>query len=63
MLLSFYRHVFPWQDEIGEEVKKHEEEIQLFHETYDNIVAEDKVSQLKKKNTNIIQVAKKLCTT
>lgn len=38
-------------------MKKHEEEIQLFHETYDNIVAEDKVSQLKK-NTNIIQVVK-----
>ncbi|XP_041802985.1 cilia- and flagella-associated protein 43 [Chelmon rostratus] len=31
------------KDEIGEEVKRHEEEVQLFHETYDSIVAEDKV--------------------
>ncbi|KAA8583707.1 hypothetical protein FQN60_014915 [Etheostoma spectabile] len=32
-----------YKDEIGEEVKRHEEEIELFHETYDSIVAEDKV--------------------
>ncbi|XP_028458704.1 cilia- and flagella-associated protein 43 isoform X2 [Perca flavescens] len=32
-----------YKDEIGEEVKRHEEEVELFHETYDSIVAEDKV--------------------
>nr|XP_046257140.1 cilia- and flagella-associated protein 43 isoform X2 [Scatophagus argus] len=31
------------KDDIGEEVKRHEEELELFHETYDRIVAEDKV--------------------
>ncbi|XP_040905777.1 cilia- and flagella-associated protein 43 [Toxotes jaculatrix] len=32
-----------YKDEIGEEMKRHEEEVELFHETYDSIVAEDKV--------------------
>ncbi|KAI3363278.1 hypothetical protein L3Q82_011908 [Scortum barcoo] len=32
-----------YKDEIGVEVKRHEEEVELFHETYDSIVAEDKV--------------------
>ncbi|XP_071336498.1 cilia- and flagella-associated protein 43 isoform X2 [Trachinotus anak] len=32
-----------YKDEIGEEVKRHEEEVELFHETYDSIIAEDKV--------------------
>ncbi|XP_018552334.1 LOW QUALITY PROTEIN: cilia- and flagella-associated protein 43 [Lates calcarifer] len=31
-----------YKDEIGEEVKRHEEEVELFHETYDSVVAEDK---------------------
>uniref|UniRef100_UPI0037E722FD cilia- and flagella-associated protein 43 n=1 Tax=Semicossyphus pulcher TaxID=241346 RepID=UPI0037E722FD len=32
-----------YKDEIGEKVKRHEEEVELFHDTYNNIVAEDKV--------------------
>ncbi|KAM7408596.1 hypothetical protein PAMA_002353 [Pampus argenteus] len=32
-----------YKDEIEEEVKKHEREVDLFHETYDSILAEDKV--------------------
>ncbi|XP_039994475.1 cilia- and flagella-associated protein 43 [Xiphias gladius] len=32
-----------YKDEIGEEVKRHEEEVELFRETYDSILAEDKV--------------------
>lgn len=32
------------QNECLEEVKKHEEEVRVFHETYDTIVAQDKVS-------------------
>ncbi|XP_023282389.1 cilia- and flagella-associated protein 43 [Seriola lalandi dorsalis] len=32
-----------YEDETGEEVKRHEEEVELFHETYDSIIAEDKV--------------------
>ncbi|KAM7385486.1 hypothetical protein PAMP_001568 [Pampus punctatissimus] len=32
-----------YKDEIEEEVKKHEREVELFHETYDSILAEDKV--------------------
>lgn len=43
---------------MGEEVKKHEEEIELFHETYDSIVAEDKVSQLKKNKKTLIMFGK-----
>ncbi|XP_054455755.1 cilia- and flagella-associated protein 43 [Anoplopoma fimbria] len=31
------------KEEIREEVKKHEEELELFHESYESIVAEDKV--------------------
>lgn len=44
VLLLFYQHVFLLQDEIEEEVKKYEREVELFHETYDSILAEDKVS-------------------
>lgn len=32
------------QNECLEEVKKHQEEVRVFHETYDTIVAQDKVS-------------------
>nr|XP_020456113.1 cilia- and flagella-associated protein 43 [Monopterus albus] len=32
-----------YKDEIGEEVKRHEEELELSHKNYDSIVAEDKV--------------------
>ncbi|XP_037639094.1 cilia- and flagella-associated protein 43 isoform X1 [Sebastes umbrosus] len=32
-----------YKNEIGEEVKRREEEVELFHEAYDSIVAEDKV--------------------
>ncbi|XP_047459238.1 cilia- and flagella-associated protein 43 [Mugil cephalus] len=32
-----------YKDEITEEVKKHAEEVELFHEAYDTLVAEDKV--------------------
>ncbi|XP_042289784.1 cilia- and flagella-associated protein 43 isoform X1 [Thunnus maccoyii] len=32
-----------FKDEIEEEVKKHEKEVELFHETYDSVLAEDKV--------------------
>lgn len=39
---------FLWQEESCEDVKRHEEEVKLFHETYDRIVAEDRVSQLVK---------------
>lgn len=40
-----YQHVLFWQDEIGEQLKKHEEEVELFHESYNTVVAEDKVRQ------------------
>lgn len=32
------------QEETEEEVKRFKEEIEQFHETYDSLVAEDKVS-------------------
>ncbi|XP_045926905.1 cilia- and flagella-associated protein 43 isoform X2 [Micropterus dolomieu] len=32
-----------YKDKVGEELKIHEEEVELFHETYESIVAEDKV--------------------
>ncbi|XP_053188578.1 cilia- and flagella-associated protein 43-like [Scomber japonicus] len=32
-----------YKDELEEEVKKHEREVELFHETYDSLLAEDKV--------------------
>ncbi|KAK5854131.1 hypothetical protein PBY51_015227 [Eleginops maclovinus] len=32
-----------YKDELVEEVKRHEEQVELFHETYESIVAEDKV--------------------
>ncbi|XP_049456039.1 cilia- and flagella-associated protein 43 isoform X1 [Epinephelus fuscoguttatus] len=32
-----------YKDEIAEEVKRHEEEVELFQEAYDSLVAEDKV--------------------
>ncbi|XP_074532554.1 cilia- and flagella-associated protein 43 isoform X2 [Halichoeres trimaculatus] len=32
-----------YKDEIDEQLKKHEEEVELFHENYNTIVAEDKV--------------------
>lgn len=44
MLFSPYWRLFPSQEKIVEELKKHEEEVELFQETYDSIVAEDKVS-------------------
>lgn len=41
-----YWHIFLQQDKIGEEVRRHEEEVELFQENYDSTVAEDRVSQL-----------------
>ncbi|KAF3841998.1 hypothetical protein F7725_023949, partial [Dissostichus mawsoni] len=32
-----------YKDELGEEVKRHEEDVELFQETYESVVAEDKV--------------------
>uniref|UniRef100_UPI003AAA87D7 cilia- and flagella-associated protein 43 n=1 Tax=Centroberyx gerrardi TaxID=166262 RepID=UPI003AAA87D7 len=32
-----------YKDETGEELKKHKDDVELFRETYDNIVAEDKL--------------------
>lgn len=43
---NFCVNIFLWQDYSWEEVKRHEEEVKLFHETYDRIVAEDRVSEL-----------------
>lgn len=40
--------IFSPQDEISKEVKNHQEEVQLFHDAYDGLVAEDKVGQVVK---------------
>ncbi|XP_055758385.1 cilia- and flagella-associated protein 43 isoform X1 [Salvelinus fontinalis] len=32
-----------YKNEIGEELKKHKEDVEMFRETYDNVVAEDKL--------------------
>lgn len=34
---------FLWQDEVREDVKKYEEEVEAFQSTYNTIVAKDKV--------------------
>ncbi|XP_070696760.1 cilia- and flagella-associated protein 43 [Pempheris klunzingeri] len=38
-----FEKMVAFKDETAEEVKRHEEEVELFHESYDSIVAEDKV--------------------
>lgn len=51
------------QNECLEEVKKHREEVRVFHETYDMIVAQDKVSWCEKEESGDISVQKSLMLT
>lgn len=44
-IFFFFAIFSPQQNECLEEVTKHEEEVRVFHETYDAVVAEDKVRQ------------------
>lgn len=64
LLLPFFP---PKQNKCLEEVTKHEEEVRVFHETYDAVVAEDKVCQHGKTaikfalaHTHLIKCTKKI---
>lgn len=50
LIPSFFAIISLKQNECLEEVTKHEEEVRVFHETYDAVVAEDKVCQHGKNN-------------